>query len=297
VSRALADPELRRPENVDPALAGLEGISWKTGTSSGYKDAWTIAYDRTHTVGVWIGNFDGHGSKALVGARAAAPVALQLIERLRPARDAHAPWPIPPPAELKNVVVCAESGMPAGEDCPTTCIAEAPIQKVAESRFAELESAPICQVHQRSRVDVRTGEQLCMRCLAGHDCRDQVFAYWPGPVAAWLATNPTDHILPPPHCHDCPSITQGPQLRITSPLAGDSFVVTPGRSVAAQKLALEAAAPPSSRKLFWFLDGELVASSERAAAAYVAPSAGTHRLRCVDDSGHADWITFSVAGD
>ncbi|MGI8906433.1 MAG: penicillin-binding protein 1C [Candidatus Sumerlaeaceae bacterium] len=296
VNRALADVDLRNPEHVDSALAGMEGVAWKTGTSSGFRDAWTIAYDRHHTVGIWIGNFDGHGSKALVGARAAAPVALKLIEQIRPTRKTNCNWPSSPKAELRNVVICRESGYPAGGDCPSTCTAEAPLVQ-PHDRHGTLECAASCAVHKRVRIDTASGEQLCMRCLHGHHAVDRVFSFWPGTTASWLASNASESALPPPHNHECPSIARGPELRITSPIAGDSFIITAGRSPAAQKVSLEASAPPSSRRLYWFLDGELIASAERAAPAYLAPSPGIHRLRCVDDAGQADWITFSVTSD
>jgi penicillin-binding protein 1C len=287
---------LRRPENIDPALAGLEGVAWKTGTSNGLRDAWTIAYDRDRTVGVWLGNFDGRPSHALVGSQAAAPVALKLIEQLRSRHNAETNWPARPDAELRKIVVCAESGYPASDDCPTTRVVDAPAyrERTAGRSGAVLESAPICSIHKKIRVDSRSGEQLCTRCLPGHDATERVFAFWPGSVASWLATNGGNSALPPPHCHDCPSISRGPELRITSPQAGDSFLLTAGRSAEAQKVSLEAAAPPASRKLYWFLDGELVQAADRTSAAYLPPTEGTHRLRCVDEAGHADWVTFSV---
>jgi penicillin-binding protein 1C len=296
VNRALADVELRNPEHVDSSLSGLEGVAWKTGTSSGFRDAWTVAYDRYHTVGVWLGNFDGHGSRALVGAQAAAPVALKLIERLRPTRKPDFNWPARPASGLRKIVVCSESGYPAGEDCPTTRVAEAPVVS-PDDAHGVLESAATCAVHRRVRVDAATGQQLCMRCIGGHTIAEHVYAFWPASAASWLANNAGESVLAPAHNSECPTIARGPELRITSPIAGDSFILTGGRSASAQKVSLEAAAPPGSSKLYWFLDGELVAQVDRAAAAYLAPTSGTHRLRCVDDAGHADWVTFTVSSD
>ncbi len=57
------------------ADADLPRMAWKTGTSSGFRDAWTIAWNPRYVVGVWLGNHDGAGSPALVGARSAAPLA------------------------------------------------------------------------------------------------------------------------------------------------------------------------------------------------------------------------------
>ncbi len=53
--------------------------AWKTGTSSGHRDAWCAAVTPSRTVVVWLGNADGSGSDALVGQDAAAPLALRIL--------------------------------------------------------------------------------------------------------------------------------------------------------------------------------------------------------------------------
>ncbi len=62
--------------------ARLPRLAWKTGTSSGLRDAWTLAWNPDFVVGVWLGNHDGAGSPALVGARAAAPLAGDIFRHL-----------------------------------------------------------------------------------------------------------------------------------------------------------------------------------------------------------------------
>ena len=61
-----------------------------------------------------------------------------------------------------------------------------------------------------------------------------------------------------------------------------------------QKIELRAIAAPPARRLYWFLDGRMVASAELDAAAFLEPEPGHHTVRCVDDLGRADWVTFSV---
>jgi penicillin-binding protein 1C len=76
VLHCLAD--LERTHEVCPAAATM-APAWKTGTSSGHRDAWCAAVTPRRTVVVWLGNPDGSGSDKLVGQEAAAPLALQIL--------------------------------------------------------------------------------------------------------------------------------------------------------------------------------------------------------------------------
>lgn len=64
-------------------------ISYKTGTSYGFRDAWAIGYNQDYTVGIWIGRPDGAPNPGLFGASAAAPFLFQVFDRLPDAPAAH----------------------------------------------------------------------------------------------------------------------------------------------------------------------------------------------------------------
>jgi penicillin-binding protein 1C len=76
------------PENGAPGR-----IAFKTGTSYGYRDAWSIGFDGKHTIGVWVGRPDGAPVPGLIGRVAAAPILFETFARLLtpPAALAHAP--------------------------------------------------------------------------------------------------------------------------------------------------------------------------------------------------------------
>ncbi|WP_244498014.1 penicillin-binding protein 1C [Aureimonas sp. AU40] len=59
-------------------------IAYKTGTSFGYRDAWTVGYDGRHVVGVWLGRPDGAPVAGLVGQDSAAPVMRDVFARIGP---------------------------------------------------------------------------------------------------------------------------------------------------------------------------------------------------------------------
>ena len=77
----LVSDMLSGAERAQAALGHVADVetsrfAWKTGTSSAYRDAWTVAWNPEYVVGVWCGHMSGgFGDQSLVGAKAAAPVA------------------------------------------------------------------------------------------------------------------------------------------------------------------------------------------------------------------------------
>src|SRR5439155_23342381 len=78
-----------RPETNYADSGNVAPVYWKTGTSHGFHDAWSIGVFDHYVLAVWIGNFDGHANGAFVGRTAAAPLFFQIIDSLR------ANWPKP----------------------------------------------------------------------------------------------------------------------------------------------------------------------------------------------------------
>jgi penicillin-binding protein 1C len=75
-----------------PENAPHNRIAFKTGTSYGYRDAWSIGFDGRITIGVWIGRPDGAPVAGLIGRTAAAPILFDAF-----ARTARLPMPLPKP--------------------------------------------------------------------------------------------------------------------------------------------------------------------------------------------------------
>ncbi len=96
----------------------LPRFAWKTGTSAGFRDAWTVAWNPEYVVAVWCGNKHGHVKDfRRTGLNAAAPVVWQVIRALYPSDDA--PW-FDCPVAIKTRPVCSVSGQAAGPLCTNT---------------------------------------------------------------------------------------------------------------------------------------------------------------------------------
>ena len=66
------------PEGVAPLP-----ISYKTGTSYGYRDAWAVGFDAKYVAGIWVGRADGTAVPELTGRSAAAPLLFGVFESLK----------------------------------------------------------------------------------------------------------------------------------------------------------------------------------------------------------------------
>jgi penicillin-binding protein 1C len=73
-----------------PENAARNRIAFKTGTSYGYRDAWSVGFDGRITIGVWVGRPDGAPVPGLVGRTAAAPILFDAF-----ARTGKLPAPLP----------------------------------------------------------------------------------------------------------------------------------------------------------------------------------------------------------
>ena len=255
-------------------------MAWKTGTSNGRRDAWTVAFTPTYTVGVWLGNFDGRPARELVGFEAAAPVAATVLERLTV--GAPGPW-YPRPASVGERRVCSVSGAPAGEHCAAT-------RRAFFLRGAR--SAP-CAVHQPIEIDDATGARLCPFCRRDRKRRVETREVWPPDLSAWLCQHEPSRPLAPAHFAGClhAAMADTPP-RVTSPVADRTYMVDVGSPVGSRKLLLSAVA--TSGPLYWFVDGAFFKSVATSRPTFWPLRRGAHRITCADASGRSASVAFVV---
>ncbi len=88
-----------------PENAAANRIAFKTGTSYGYRDAWSVGFDGRMTIGVWVGRADGAPVPGLLGRTAAAPILFDAFARTG---GLIAPLPRPP----RGTLVAANARLP-----------------------------------------------------------------------------------------------------------------------------------------------------------------------------------------
>lgn len=258
-------------------------FAYKTGTSFGLRDAWSVGVTPDYTVGVWFGNVNAKGSGQLVGSKAAAPLLTDIMNELTRTRDR---W-FDRPGGVSFRAVCAESGEPRGPVCPA---------ERADIFIPGRSDTALCGLHRTLTVEKRTGFEVCRTCMTGprRDYRTVVVRLWPPEVAAFLRSEKRSVDRLPPHNPRCPALDTAEDLRIQSPRPGGSYRVTEALSAERQKIPLRAASRRGGEPVYWYLDGALVGLAQPDETVYVDPWPGRHRVSVTDARGRLDQVDFVI---
>lgn len=257
-------------------------VAWKTGTSYGHRDAWSLGFSARYTIGVWVGNMDGRGQKGLSGAEHAAPL---LFDLFRVIEGGAAQLPRSDDVQLGTAQLCAQSHELAGPYCPLQTTA--PVLP-GRSKLS------LCSFHHRIFVDNETGEQLAGTCLAKRPHHAEVITVYPAELVAWKhAQGQAVASLPrlSPACSDIPS---SEPLKIVSPNAATPYQLRRDAPVEYQQIPLTIQGGTSATQLYWYQDGTLISSGTPEKKLLLPLRPGTHRLVVVDNTGRSDSLSYQV---
>ena len=124
VTDILADDTARAPTfGLASALRLPFPAAVKTGTSQGYRDAWTVGYSSELVVGVWCGSLDGRPAGEVSGAVGAAPIWREVMLAAHDLRHGDLPPTrrgslFPQGDLLETATICAVSGLLGSPTCP-----------------------------------------------------------------------------------------------------------------------------------------------------------------------------------
>ncbi|HMU85184.1 MAG TPA: penicillin-binding protein 1C, partial [Leptospiraceae bacterium] len=253
-------------------------IYWKTGTSSGFRDAWTAGIFGSYVLVVWIGNFDGSSNPAFVGRDAALPLFLRIARAMAAENNSIKDW-IEAPAGVSRIEVCSVSGKIPRNFCPLR----------AHTWYIPGKS-PIepCDIHREVAVDLDTGLRAC---AGAKNTKKEVYEFWPSDIERVLKSAGLPHKAPPrfsPECQTADNHAEPPSIH--SPVHG----VTYESSREGEEIALEAAADASVTDLFWFVDDGFVGKSKPGESLFWRAHPGEFKIRVVDSGGASDQMTVKI---
>ena len=258
-------------------------VYWKTGTSHGFRDAWSIAVFDHYVLSVWVGNFDGRANPAFVGRTAAAPLLFQIIDSLRSTWPERCEPHLPPPgANLKRVEFCAVSG-----DLP-----EAHCTHRVEGWFIPgISPIKTCGVHQEVLVDVATGLRVPIDD-GTRQLRRDVYEFWPSDLLRLFERAGVARRLPPPFLPGTESdlaSRMGSPPRITSPTGGHDIFFASSNAI-----PLRAKTDADVREIYWFADKTFIGKSNVTEMLTWKSTPGDYQLTALDDHGRSTSCNVTV---
>jgi penicillin-binding protein 1C len=287
-ARAVAEilMDVRRPDlpGAWDLTRDVPAVAWKTGTSYGHRDAWAVGFSARTTIGVWVGNFDGKPRKGISGSQHAGPLLFDLFRALEPGGRG----PVKPEGLIRDEIeVCALSHDLPGPFCP---------ERVKISYLPGRSKLTACTLHRRMLVDSRTGELLAGDCVGRRPHELRLFTLYPPELVAWWRSQGNPVQEAPRLAAACTGIPDGDPPRIVSPDGATPYHLRGDSPLAFQRIPLVAQVAPGARRLFWYQDGTLVATTDAGGAAsrFLAAVPGEHRLVVTDDLGRSDGVTYRV---
>ncbi|MFN2623466.1 MAG: penicillin-binding protein 1C [Chthoniobacterales bacterium] len=266
-----------------PGLTSAESnryapVFWKTGTSHGFRDAWSVAVFDRYVLAVWIGNFDGKRNASFIGRTAAAPLLFQMIDGLRAMQPSRPQPHLPPPElNLKRVEFCAVSGQLPTASCPHR----------TEGWFIPgISPITTCDVHREVLVDESTGLRV-VQDDGTRTLKREVYEFWPSDLLALFERAGVPRKLPPPFAPtmDNELLSRGgraPKINLpaTEMTISHSPANTPG-------IPLRAETETGVRKLYWFADKTFLGSCDAHEVLCWKPAPGSYQLTALDDHGRS----------
>jgi penicillin-binding protein 1C len=271
---------LRRTPRPDTTQPARPAIAWKTGTSWGFRDAWTAGVFGRHVLVVWVGNFDGSSNPALVGVDAAAPLFLRMVDALRAERLDSGEAAAPRPPDLRQVEVCAATGGLPDALCPV---------RTTTWFIAGKSPIDVSRLHRTVWIDEQSGKAVCG---PQPGARAQIVEQWSSDMRQLFrqagllrAAAPAESCSGSGGSGD----TQAPAPLITSPLRGVRHTVRVNKP---EPLVLRADAAADVHAIYWFADDALIGQAAPGEGLAWMPSLAEpgrrYVLRAVDDQGRAE---------
>ncbi len=256
---------------------GVIPLRLKTGTSNGFRDAWTAGVVGQYVLVVWVGNFDNTPNPLLVGGEVAAPLFSDIAQALA----ANVGLEDALPAQQEGLNITRETVCTATGDLDVSLCADTTETWYIPGRSPTRSSG----VFRTILVDAETGLRAC-RPVPGRT-EERVWEFWPSDLAALFLRAGVVKPPPPPFGPECGQETPpGSPPRILTPKEGVVYqrrLSDPARS----GIPLDAGVDADAGAVFWFVKDAFLGRSVPGEPLIWRPSGGVYELRAVDNLGRA----------
>lgn len=272
----LKRPDL--PTNFENSM-NLPKIAWKTGTSYGRRDAWSIGYNPAYTVGVWVGNFDGKGVPELAGSDFAAPVLFKIFNYL--IQHKSFPW-YKIPAGVDFRLVCSESGLPPSDFC-TNLITDYYIPGISPNK----KCTHLVEVYTNADESM----SYCRSCLPATGYKVDHYPNLPAEVITYYQEMNIPFRKIPPHNPECSRVMKDQNPVINSLSDGKEYILYKNAS---SQLQLSCTVSPDVNKVYWYINDSCIGEMNASGKLFFKPGEGINKISCSDDRGRNTDIRVKV---
>ena len=250
--------------------ADLPKVAWKTGTSYGRKDAWSIGYNKNYTIGVWVGNFSSEGVQELSGAETAAPLLFEIFNTIDYKSDAE--W-FDVPENLEFRLVCSETGLIPNSFC-TNLTNDAYIPNISSNKK--------CEHLLTIKISVDTSISYCTSCLPESGYINAFYPNHPPEMISYFETNQLKYRKAPPHNPKCERIFAEDKPEITSPINNVEYFIDRADTT---QILLSCNAANNVDKVYWYINDKFYKKARPVQKVFFKPGEGMVKISCTDDKG------------
>lgn len=259
--------------------ANLPKVAWKTGTSYGRRDAWSVGYNKNYTIGVWVGNFSGEGNPEISGANTAAPLLFKIFNEI----DYNSPkdW-FKVPDSIDYRIVCSESGFIPNHFCENTVI---------DAHIPTVSSNKLCQHLKEVMVNPDSTQSFCTTCKPLNGYVKALFPNYVPEIRAFYEDMQVNYLRIPPHNPECERLFTSGAPRITSPIHELEYFIDPADSNA---LMLNCQVAADVQQVFWYVNKRFYQSAMAGEPVFIEPNEGKLEISCTDDKGRNSDIWVKI---
>lgn len=271
---------VRPPEETGwENFSSRQNIAWKTGTSFGFRDAWSVGINGDYVVGVWVGNASGEGRAGLLGGTTAGPLMFRIFDLLP-----RGEWFELPHDDMAEVMICQKSGHRAGPNCPGI-----------EARLVprSVKGNPACPYHKRVHLTADRRYRTRRSCEPDGNVVSESWFVLP-PLMAWYYSRRDAEytFLPPkkPGCFDDAEVPMdfiypNPNAMLMTPVDLDGEK---------QKIVFKVVHANPDVTIYWHLDDYYIGQTTGLHEMDLSPPRGSHKITVVDEEGNRLVRSFRV---
>jgi penicillin-binding protein 1C len=261
------------------ATEKMPKIAWKTGTSYGRRDAWSIGYNKNFTVGVWCGNFSGTGVAELSGANVATPLLFKIFNTIDYNSDKD--W-FSQPEDCAIRKVCSETGLIPSDHCTNL---------VTDYFIPLISSNKTCDNWQEIMVSADEKITYCKSCVPDAGYKKKWYKVADADMQAWYRDNNISYQKIPPHNPACEKIFKGAAPVITSPANGSEYLINKKNP---EPIMLTCKTSADVSKVYWYIDNKFYKVGNAGEKQFFIPAEGPVKISCTDDKGRNRDIRIRV---